>query len=260
VKHTADQWASLPPRPPYAAGAFGGERVEGLIRRYADLLATDGVVRGLIGPREVPRLWDRHLLNCAPLVELTPQDARVCDLGSGAGLPGLVLAIARPDLGVTLVEPLLRRTTFLDEAVGVMELDNVTVFRGRAESLHGVQEFDVVTARALAPLSQLIAWSMPLVSQDGVLLAMKGASAPDEVRDAEQTLAEFGCSAPEVLSLTQADGVSTTTVVRVSWSGTRRVSLPSTPAKSSSRSTLGRSSARSQDKRRRRKSDKPFRG
>lgn len=249
-----------PSPPPYARDAFGPEPALRLVQHYAELLASDGVVRGLIGPREVPRLWDRHLLNCAPLIGLIPPSGRVCDLGSGAGLPGLVLAIARPDLEVTLVEPLLRRTTFLNEAVVALALPNVSVIRGRAESLHGVSDFDVVTARALAPLAQLVAWSMPLVAQDGELLAMKGASAAAEVRDAEATLSGLGYSAPEVLTLKQADGVSTTTVVRVSWTGTRRVGLASTPAKSSSPSTLGRSSARSRDEGRRRKSDKPYRG
>ncbi|MGZ4437427.1 MAG: 16S rRNA (guanine(527)-N(7))-methyltransferase RsmG, partial [Nocardioidaceae bacterium] len=116
--------------------------------RYAHQLATDGVVRGLIGPREAPRLWGRHLINCALLGEAIPAGVTVCDIGSGAGLPGLVLAIARPDLRITLVEPLLRRTTFLDEVVADLDLDNVEVVRARAEELHGTREFDVVTSRA----------------------------------------------------------------------------------------------------------------
>ena len=115
------------------------------------------------------------------LAELIPQDASVCDIGSGAGLPGLVLAIARPDLRVTLVEPLLRRTTFLDEVVADLGLDHVEVVRGRAEELHGSARFDVVTSRAVAPLDRLLGWSMPLVAPTGALVAMKGSSVADEI-------------------------------------------------------------------------------
>ncbi|MBO9522277.1 MAG: 16S rRNA (guanine(527)-N(7))-methyltransferase RsmG [Nocardioidaceae bacterium] len=149
--------------------------------RFAELLATDGIVRGLIGPREVPRLWDRHLLNCALVTEPIAQGATVCDIGSGAGLPGLVMAIRRPDLQVTLVEPLLRRTTFLDETVSSLGLDNVTVVRARAEERHGTVTFDVVTARAVAPLDKLSRWALPLVRTGGEFLAMKGSSAEAEV-------------------------------------------------------------------------------
>jgi 16S rRNA (guanine527-N7)-methyltransferase len=156
--------------------------------RFAALLASDGVVRGLIGPRETPRLWERHLLNCAVLGELVPQRSSVCDIGSGAGLPGLVLAIARPDLTITLVEPLLRRTTFLDEAVQRLELDNVEVVRARAEELHGVRHFDVVTSRAVAPLPKLLRWSLPLTRPGGAVVAMKGSSAQEEVDGARKQL------------------------------------------------------------------------
>lgn len=169
-----------------------------LAERYAGLLADDGVVRGLIGPREAPRLWERHLLNCAFLADAVPADAAVCDIGSGAGLPGLVLAIRRPDLAVTLVEPLLRRTTFLTEAVAALGLTNVEVTRGRASDLHGVRDFDVVTARAVAPLDRLAGWSLPLVRQGGVLLAMKGASAEVEVEAARSELRRLGASGVSV--------------------------------------------------------------
>ncbi|RNL60865.1 16S rRNA (guanine(527)-N(7))-methyltransferase RsmG [Nocardioides marmoriginsengisoli] len=155
---------------------------------YAELLATDGIVRGLIGPREVPRLWDRHLLNCAVVTDAVDQGASVCDIGSGAGLPGLVMAIRRPDLMVTLVEPLLRRTTFLEEAVGILALKNVRVRRGRAEDLHGVATFDVVTSRAVAPMDRLSRWSLPLVRSGGSFLAMKGSSAETEVADAAKVI------------------------------------------------------------------------
>jgi 16S rRNA (guanine527-N7)-methyltransferase len=157
---------------------------------FAELLATDGIVRGLIGPREVPRLWDRHLLNCAVVTDAVDQGASVCDIGSGAGLPGLVMAIRRPDLAVTLVEPLLRRTTFLEEAVAQLGLANVRVVRARAEELHGSESFDVVTSRAVAPLDRLSRWSLPLVRTGGEFLAMKGSSAEDELAAAAKVISK----------------------------------------------------------------------
>jgi 16S rRNA (guanine527-N7)-methyltransferase len=182
---------------------------------YAALLADDGVVRGLIGPREAPRLWERHLINCALLGEAIPEGVDVCDIGSGAGLPGLVLAIARPDLRLTLVEPLLRRTTFLSEAVDRIGLVNVEVVRARAEELHGHREFTVVTSRAVAPLGRLLDWSMPLVRRGGSLVAMKGASANDEVAAAGQELRRHGAGAVEVLTLGVGVVDPPTTAVRV---------------------------------------------
>jgi 16S rRNA (guanine527-N7)-methyltransferase len=214
-----------PSTPPAARRAFPSERLA-LAERYAAILATDGVVRGLIGPREAPRLWERHLLNCAAVGELVPQGSTVCDVGSGAGLPGLVLAVARPDVEVELVEPLLRRTTFLSETVAALELENVTVTRGRADVLHGVRRFDVVTSRAVAPLTRLLEWSMPLVAPDGVLLAMKGSSAADEIEAAGETLGRLKCAAPEIAQIGDLDGTSTTRVVRVRWADPTRVSWP----------------------------------
>ena len=173
-----------------------------LAERYAELLATEGVVRGLIGPREAPRLWERHLLNCAVLAELVPESASVADIGSGAGLPGVVLAIARPDLRVTLVEPLLRRTRFLDEVVEELGLqEQVEVVRARAEELAGTCTFDVVTARAVAPLDRLARWCLPLVDPGGELVAMKGASARAEVEAAMPALKALGCADPVVVEL-----------------------------------------------------------
>ena len=203
-----------PSTPEVARRAFSSERLP-LAERYVELLATAGVERGLIGPREAPKLWDRHVLNCLALATLVSPGATVADLGSGAGLPGLVLAIGRPDLSVTLVEPLLRRTVFLDEVVEELGLGHVTVVRGRAEELHGGGLFDVVTARALAPLGRLLGWGMPLVAATGALLAMKGSSAGEEIRAAAPTLRELGCAPPEVLQVAGPDGVSTATVVRV---------------------------------------------
>jgi 16S rRNA (guanine527-N7)-methyltransferase len=155
---------------------------------FARLLATEGIVRGLIGPREVPRLWDRHLLNCAVVTDAVAHGSTVCDIGSGAGLPGLVMAIRRPDLEITLVEPLLRRTTFLEEAVAALELPHVEVVRARAEELHGTRTFDVVTSRAVAPLDRLSRWSLPLVRTGGEFLAMKGSSAEDELASAAKVI------------------------------------------------------------------------
>lgn len=202
-----------------------------LAGRFADLLAEAGVERGLIGPREAPRLWDRHLLNCAMLAEAIPDGVALADLGSGAGLPGLVLAIARPDLRITLVEPLERRTTFLVEAVDALGLSDVEVVRGRAEALHGQRVFDVVTSRALAPLARLLEWSMPLVAPDGALVAMKGRSIEAEIDEAGPQLRRFGCAIPEILELgvelastgPHGAGLSTTRAVRVAHADPARV-------------------------------------
>ncbi|GAA1778604.1 16S rRNA (guanine(527)-N(7))-methyltransferase RsmG [Nocardioides hankookensis] len=236
-----------PSTPEVARRAFPSDRLP-VAERYAELLASDGVVRGLIGPREAPRLWDRHLVNCALLGELLPDGASVCDIGSGAGLPGLVLAIARPDLTITLVEPLLRRTTFLEEAVGALQLSNVEVHRARADALHGVRTFDVVTSRAVAPLGRLLDWSMPLVAPTGALVAMKGSSIGDEIEGARADLQRWGCAEPEVHVLGEDWPVSPTVAVRVAWSDPGRVSWPlaSSPA---ARGTAGR--GRSTGKRRR---------
>lgn len=207
---------TTPSTPSVARRVFSSERVE-LAERYATWLAGAGTVRGLIGPREKPRLWQRHLLNCAVLAQAVPPNATVADLGSGAGLPGLVLAIARPDLTLTLVEPLLRRTVFLSEVTADLGLENVEVVRGRAEAMHGERRFDVVTSRALAPLERLVAWSMPLVAPKGAMVAMKGSSIDDEVAGAERTLRAAGCAHPEILHL-GGDLVSpTTTAIRVVW-------------------------------------------
>lgn len=214
-----------PPRPEASRGVFASDRLL-LIERYAAALADQGVVRGLIGPREVPRLWDRHLLNCAVLADAIPESATVCDIGSGAGLPGLVLAIRRPDLRITLVEPLLRRTTFLDEVVEDLGLDNVEVVRGRADALHGERRFDVVTSRAVAPLGRLLEWSMPLVQAEGALIAMKGSSVRDEIEVARPVWQAMGCAVPEVLELGVGELGEATYAVRVSWADPEAIRLP----------------------------------
>jgi 16S rRNA (guanine527-N7)-methyltransferase len=195
--------------PPHAAGVFSSRLPT--IEAYVDLLATEGVTRGLIGPREIPRLWSRHIMNSAAVLPRVPQGATVADVGTGAGLPGLVWAIARPDLTVSLIEPLLRRTTFLDEAVDSLGLDNVTVVRSRAEDVH--ETYDVVTARAVANLDKLARWCMPLVRRPGgVLLALKGQSAADEVEAATATLHRFGAATIVVATYPHGDEIPTTVV------------------------------------------------
>ena len=172
--------------PPAVAELVFGDRLA-LAERYAAHLVGSGVERGLLGPREAPRIWERHILNCAVVAELLPDGARTVDIGSGAGLPGIPLALARPDLSVVLVEPLARRVDWLREVVEDLGLP-VTVERGRAED-SGVRTrwegADVVTARAVAPLARLAGWALPLLRPGGVMLALKGASADTEVvRDA----------------------------------------------------------------------------
>lgn len=236
---------ALPEVPASARGVFSSDRLP-LITRYAESLATDGVVRGLIGPREVPRLWDRHLLNCGALAALIPEDSTVADIGSGAGLPGLVLAIARPDLRLTLVEPLLRRTTYLQEVVDELGLGNVTVVRGKADLLHGRERFDVVTSRAVAPLERLLTWSMPLVAPTGALVALKGSSIEQEIVEAGSVLRKFGCSEPEVLAVGEGLIPEPTLAVRVRWADpSRALAAPRVESSSGPRKANGAAKRRS---------------
>lgn len=176
--------SGLVPDPPAAAHAVFGDRLP-LATSFAERLATDGIQRGLIGPREIPRLWERHLLNSAVVADLIPNGARIVDVGSGAGLPGLALACRRPDVQVDLVESLARRVTFLRETVALVELgDTVRVVHGRAEDQQvraTVGESQWVTARAVAPLPRLVRWCMPLLRSDGALLAIKGEQAAAEI-------------------------------------------------------------------------------
>lgn len=196
-----------------AAEKVFGDRLP-LARKFAELLVTDGVVRGLIGPREAPRIWERHLLNCAVIGDLIQSGATVLDVGSGAGLPGMVLAVARPDLTVTLVEPLARRTAFLSEVVTALGLDRTTVVRARAEECVGKLPLaDVVTARAVAPLDRLAGWCLPLTAVGGRLLAMKGASAAAEIVEHAEALARLGAGIPSVRTCGDALLAEPTTVV-----------------------------------------------
>lgn len=212
VKHPSDMDPVLPVWLEPARASLTG---------YAELLAGPGTERGLIGPREIPRIWDRHILNCAvvadPALGLIPPGSVVADVGSGAGLPGLVWALARPDISVVLVEPLLRRATFLTEAVTQLGVsDRVVVIRARAEDLPGNPEWagaDVVTARAVAAMDKLVGWTLPLARRGGTLVALKGASAQEEVDAAAGVLAAAGVVEVEVRTVGEGVVDPLTTVV-----------------------------------------------
>jgi 16S rRNA (guanine527-N7)-methyltransferase len=207
--------------PAEAASVFGGSLDQA--RRYVELLATDGVTRGLIGPRETDRLWDRHLLNCAAVAELVPEQGELVDIGSGAGLPGVVLAMLRPGLSVVLLEPLLRRSVFLEECVAELGLGNATVVRARAEDKAAAQiRADIATARAVAPLDRLVGWAAGLLRPGGQLLAIKGQSAAEELAAAQPVLSRLGVQSAEVLQAGHGRVVSATTVVRVVMAGRGR--------------------------------------
>jgi len=196
-----------------------GDAVE-LAQQYANLLATDGVTRGFIGPRETARLWDRHLLNCAVVAELLPERGDLVDIGSGAGLPGIVLAMLRPGLHVVLLEPLLRRSVFLEECVSTLGLRNATVVRARTDDRAAARiTADVATARAVAPLDRLVGWAAPLLRPGGELLAIKGQSAEAELAAAKPVLSKLGVRSAEVLQAGHGRVISATTVVRVVMEG-----------------------------------------
>jgi 16S rRNA (guanine527-N7)-methyltransferase len=198
VKHVNPCQGSISPAPPVEAGpeaaaALFGSRLD-IAQRYAELLAGAGVERGLLGPREVERIWDRHLLNSAAVGELLGPGERIVDIGSGAGLPGLPLAIARPDLEIVLLEPMLRRTDFLREVVAELGLP-VEVVRGRADERSvrdQIGEKDAAVSRAVAALDKLTKWSMPLLRTGGRMVAIKGERAPDEVRQHRRVMEAAG--------------------------------------------------------------------
>lgn len=204
------------PSAPVAASTVFGERLSTIVD-YGRSLAGDGVLRGLIGPGEVPRLWDRHLLNCGVLAPVFAPGSAVCDVGSGAGLPGVVLAIVRPDVEVDLVEPLLRRTTYLEGVVAELGLTNVTVVRARAEEHTG--SYDWVTARAVAPMDRLAKLTLPLLRPGGSLLAFKGARAEAELAVAEPSLRRLGARDWRVERFGVEVLETPTTVVRVTADG-----------------------------------------
>ena len=202
------------PAPPVGAAQVFGDRLA-LAERFTALLADSGVSHGLIGPREVPRIWERHVLNCAVIHPAIPPGQMVIDVGSGAGLPGLALAIARADLDVHLVEPMLRRTNWLAMAVAELGLSNVSVHRGRADEFWGTLSAPVVTARAVARLAELAGWCLPLLLPGGSLLALKGSRAAEELESDRGALRRLG-SVDEVIER-YGNGVvdPETTVLRV---------------------------------------------
>jgi 16S rRNA (guanine527-N7)-methyltransferase len=216
VKH-----GNVPAPPPAAAEVFGDQL--GSAQRYAQILAGAGVERGLLGPRETDRLWDRHLLNSVAVNELLDTSDQIADIGSGAGLPGIPLALARPDLRVTLIEPLLRRSDFLREVVDDLGMD-VTVVRGRAEELavrQRVGEMDAVVSRAVASLDKLTKWSMPLLRPGGRMLALKGARADDELAEHRRGMRQLGAVDARVVTCGEAYLNPPATVVTARREGSR---------------------------------------
>jgi len=204
----------VPPPPPAGAAHIFGDRLA-MAEQFTAILTDSGVSHGLIGPREVPRLWERHVLNCAVIHPAIPADQMVIDVGSGAGLPGLALAIARPDLDLHLIEPMLRRTNWLSMTVDELGLTNVTVHRGRAEQFWGVISAPVVTARAVARLSELATWCLPLLLPGGALLAIKGSSVMEEVEADRAVLRRLGAIDEVIESFGNGIVDQETTVLRV---------------------------------------------
>ncbi|BAS15199.1 ribosomal RNA small subunit methyltransferase G [Arthrobacter sp. Hiyo8] len=205
-----------------AAEKIFGDRL-GLAQRYVEHLATSGTERGLIGPREVPRLWSRHVLNCAVIESAIAHGSHVADVGSGAGLPGLCLAIARPDLELTLIEPLERRVIWLQEVVDDLGLGNVTVMRTRAELAVGMVDADVVTARAVSALSKLAGLTIPLLNGKGEVVAIKGRSAAEEIEQAAKVIRRLGGVETSVVVCGQELLEEPTTVVRIVVNKQRKI-------------------------------------
>ena len=200
----------------------------GLAGRYAELLAGPAVEQGLIGPRETARLWDRHLMNCAAVAELVPPACSVIDLGSGAGLPGVVIAMLRPEAKVVLLEPMARRVAFLEECVRVLGLANTSVCRGRAEELAGQVAADVVTARAVAPMERLAGLALGLARPGGLVLAMKGAGAAEELARARPVLQRLGARDVAVVHPGSGKVSPPPTVIRLT-AGAATPGTPETP-------------------------------
>jgi len=204
---------NAPPMPGVGRKIFG--EAAATAQQYAHLLAGMGVERGVIGPNEVPRIWERHLLNSAVVAELVPEGSSLVDLGSGAGLPGIVLAMLLPDSEVVLLEAALRRAIFLEECVAELGLANASVVRARAEQMAGELAVDVVTARAVAPLDRLAALAVGLLKPGGIVLAVKGAKASAEVHEAKAALDRLGLRDAEVLVAGSGRVDPAATVVRL---------------------------------------------
>lgn len=237
--------SSVEPDPAALAAYFGPAWPS--VERYAALLRTHGVERGLIGPAEVPRLWTRHMLNSAALAPFLPSSGTLADVGSGAGLPGVVLALMRPDLAVHLIEPMERRVAWLGEVLDRVGLPNVTVHQGRAQDLVGTVTADVVTARAVAALDRLVPWTAPLVAPHGRLVFLKGRRAAEELAACEPWLRSAGAVSWRTLEARTGDLGEPTSVVEIvfgSGSGSDGVSVRPIKAKkagpSRNRSRSGR--------------------
>lgn len=185
------------------------------VEGFHDLLVDQGELRGLVGPREFSRLWERHLLNSAAVVPFLPKEGRIIDLGSGAGLPGIVVAAMVPSAEVVLLEPMERRTDWLSEVAETLALDNVVVRRGRAQDEHGSLVGDAVTVRAVAALDKLYRLAMPLLRRGGTLVALKGSRAEEEIEAAKHVGRKLGAGVASVVDAPTIEGVEVTRVVRV---------------------------------------------
>ena len=199
-----------------AAEVLYGGHVQ-LAERFVEHLVTTGIEWGLLGPREIPPMWDRHVLNCAVVQELLPKGALVADVGSGAGLPGVALAIARPDVQFILIEPLERRVEWLNMVIEDLALENIDVIRARSEQVFDTVDVDVVTARAVSAMKSLIPITVPLLHGEGELLAIKGRSAPAEIEKAEKVLRKFKTQSSEVLTVGDELLEVPTTVARLTY-------------------------------------------
>nr|WP_051129654.1 16S rRNA (guanine(527)-N(7))-methyltransferase RsmG [Yaniella halotolerans] len=187
------------------------------VERFVHHLVTTGIEWGLLGPREIPKMWDRHVLNCAVVQELLPKGALVADVGSGAGLPGIALAIARPDVQFVLIEPLERRVDWLEMVVEDLELENVDVVRARSEQVFETVDVDIVTARAVSAMKSLVPMTVPLLHGSGELLAIKGKSAANEIEKADKVLRKFKTKHSEVLTVGDELLAVPTTVARLTY-------------------------------------------
>lgn len=205
----------LEKEPAYAAELFG-DQIE-LARGFAQRLAQDSETFGLLGPRELPRIWSRHVINSGLLAELVPDGSKVVDVGSGAGLPGIPMAIAQPMAQFTLVEPMERRANWLNQVVQDLGITNVRVLRARAEDVVET-DFDLATARAVAALDKLLKMLTPLIkdSREKTIIAMKGSKAQEEIAEAAKRIAQLGYSQPEIITLGLNKAPETATVVRIS--------------------------------------------
>lgn len=199
-----------------AAEVIYGEQTQ-LAERFVEHLVTTGIEWGLLGPREVPIMWERHVLNCAVVQELLPRGGVVADVGSGAGLPGLALAIARPDVQFVLIEPLERRVDWLNMVIEDLGLENVDVIRARSEQVFDTVDVDIVTARAVSAMKSLVPMTVPLLHGQGELLAIKGKSAASEIEKAEKVLRKFKTIKAEVLTIGDELLEVPTTVARLTY-------------------------------------------